>query len=127
MSNNRKWNILNWNIRGINSQDKWLALHQKIEESSSAIICLQEIKREQFDLAYIRNFCPSRFTKFDYFPSVGASGGLLITWNGALFDGETLFQNNHSLSIQFTCKISCKSWILTNIYGPMITVGKQIL
>ena len=50
MNNNRSWCILNWNIRGVNSPEKWLALKQKIEESATGIICLQETKREDFDL-----------------------------------------------------------------------------
>ena len=29
-----------------------------------------------------------------------------------------MFQNKFSLSIQFTCRTSTKSWVLTNIYGP---------
>ena len=53
-----KWNVLNWNIRGINSQEKWLAIANKINESNSDIICLQETKRENFDLEYIKKFCP---------------------------------------------------------------------
>lgn len=118
MSNNRLWNILNWNVRGMNSEDKWLALHQKIEESSSTIICLQETKREQFDMAYIKIFCPNRISKFEYLPSIAASGGILIAWNGTLLEGEVMFQNRFSLSIQFTCKLSNQNWILTNFYGP---------
>ena len=51
-------------------------------------------------------------------PSSGASGGILIAWNGAWFSGEMIFQNKFSLSIQFTCSTSSKTWILTNIYGP---------
>lgn len=113
MSNNRTWNI-----RGLNAKAKWLALKQKIEESACSIVCLQETKRESFDLAYIRNFCPTRFNKFEYLPSIGASGGLLVGWNGALFTGEQIFQNRFSLSIQFTSHLSNQSWILTNIYGP---------
>ena len=118
MINKRSWNILNCNITGINAEAKWLALKQKIEESAARIICLQETKREMFDLAYIHNFCPQRFNKFEYLPSIGASGGILTAWNGALFSGELMFQNKFSLSIQFTCRTSSKSWILTNIYGP---------
>ena len=63
-NNNRNWNILNWNIRGMNSEDKWLALRQKIDESDCNILCLQETKRENFDAAYIKNFCPNRINKF---------------------------------------------------------------
>ena len=51
---NRSWNILNWNIRGINSEDKWLALRQKIDESDCNILSLQETKREIFDAAYLK-------------------------------------------------------------------------
>lgn len=118
MNNNKSWNILNWNIRGLNAPDKWLALRQKIEERVAGIVCLQEIKRELFDLAYINKFCPQRFNRFEYLPSVGASGGILTAWNGALFTGEMMFQNKFSISIQFTCKTSAQTWILTNIYGP---------
>lgn len=52
--NNRAWKVLNWNIRGINSSNKWLALGNKIEESGCSIVCLQETKREAFDSAYIK-------------------------------------------------------------------------
>ena len=91
MNNKRIWNILNWNIRGINAETKWLALRQKIEESAAGIICFQETKREGFDLSYVHNFCPHRFTKFEYLPSVGASGGIIIIWVGSLLHGEVLF------------------------------------
>ena len=40
MNNNRSWNILNWNIRGINSKDKWNAIKQKIEESACVVVCI---------------------------------------------------------------------------------------
>jgi hypothetical protein len=53
----RSWNILDWNIRGINSQEIWDDIREKIHESNCNIICLQETKREQFDLAYLKNFC----------------------------------------------------------------------
>lgn len=52
-STTKNWNILSWNIRGMNSEPKWLALKQKIEESDCAILCLQETKREEIDAAYL--------------------------------------------------------------------------
>jgi exonuclease III len=72
------WIILSWNIRGVNGEAKWLALKNKIEESGCAIICLQETKRENFDHSFIQKFCPRRFDKFEFVPSIGASGGLII-------------------------------------------------
>ena len=58
MDYNRQWKIMNWNIRGINSEQKWIVLSSKIEESGCDIICLQETKRENFDMKYLRKFCP---------------------------------------------------------------------
>lgn len=83
MSHN--WNILCWNIRGINSEAKWDALRNKIDESASSIICLQETKKESFDSLFLRKFAPRHLDKFDYIPSVGASGGILVAWAGSIF------------------------------------------
>ena len=118
MNRYKLWKILNWNIRGINAHEKHLALFNKIEESGCAILCLQETKREHFDLEYIKKFCPRRFTKFAFLPCVGASSGLLVVWNEVVVSGETLFQNEFSISIKEFCKLSDDQWYLSNIYGP---------
>jgi hypothetical protein len=46
MDNNRQMKILFWNVRGINSQEKWDAIRDKISESACQILCIQETKRE---------------------------------------------------------------------------------
>lgn len=65
-------------FRGLNSDDKWLAIRNKIEESGCAVFCLQETKRSSFDHSYIKKFAPKRFDQFAFSPSVGASGGILV-------------------------------------------------
>jgi exonuclease III len=87
MTNTNNWNILDWNIRGINSQDRWNDIRQGIDETDCNMICLQETKRENFDQAYLRNFCPKNRNQFAYTPSVGNSGGIITVWNGNLFNG----------------------------------------
>jgi exonuclease III len=67
---------------------------------------------------YLRKFCPKKFDKFEFLPSVGASGGIIIIWNGSLFTGEFAFSNEFSISVKLTCNLSNDSWILTNIYVP---------
>jgi hypothetical protein len=62
------------NIRGLNDKDKWDPIRNKIEESCANIFCLQETKREAIVLQFIQNFAPKIFDKFDFCPSVGASG-----------------------------------------------------
>ena len=111
----RNWNVLCWNVRGLNSEARQRAVRQKIEESQCSIACLQETKCTSFDSRTIKSFCPKRFDSFVCSPSIGASGGLLITWNGSLFEGEVIFQNRFSLSISFTSLLCNQSWVLTNI------------
>jgi exonuclease III len=74
----RSWNILDWNIRGINSQEIWDDIRQRINESNCNIMCFQETKREHFDLAYLKNFCPRRFNQFAYAPSMVVLGVLSL-------------------------------------------------
>ena len=124
---NRSWNILNWNVRGINSTARWNDIRRKIDESACNIITLQETKRELFDTSYIRKFCPKNISKFEFLPSIGASGGLLIAWNDNLFTGQLEHHNDFSLTIKFTCKLSGTVWKLTNIYGPCQQDARLVL
>jgi hypothetical protein len=83
----RKWKVLCWNVRGLNSEERQREIRSKIEESQCAIVCLQETKCEYIDHKLIKKFCPKRFDNFAYSPSVGASGGLLVVWNSSIFSG----------------------------------------
>jgi exonuclease III len=82
---NRTWCVLSWNIRGLNSIDKWIHVFAKIEESGASIVCLQETKKEDFDMNFIKSIAPRRLDKFAFVPSEGASGGLLIFFLLAIF------------------------------------------
>lgn len=90
-TNMRSWNILCWNIRGINAEGKWESLRNKILESNCDIISIQETKREVFDITYIRKFCLVSFDDFCFLPSVGASGGILVAWKSSVFTGNEVF------------------------------------
>ena len=122
---NRSWNILNWNVRGINSTTRWNDIRKKIDESACCIMTFQETKRDNFDIAYIKNFCPMRFNQFCFSPSNGNSGGLITIWNGNLMKGKVLSQNYYQITIEFTSNLDSTCWYLTNVYGPNSTEGKQ--
>ena len=70
-STNRSCKTLNWNIRGMNSENKWLALRHKIDESDCNILSLQETKRETFDLAYLKKIVPIKSTNLFFFHLLG--------------------------------------------------------
>jgi hypothetical protein len=115
---NRAWNVLCWNIRGLNDKDKWDSIRNKIEESCANIFCLQETKREAIDLQFIRNFAPKRFDNFDFSPSVGASGGILVCWASNHFSGSTVEKHPFAINLKMLSIHSQISWNLVVVYGP---------
>lgn len=86
----------------ISSSRLWDAVRDKVEESASSVICLQETKRETFDLSLIRKFAPRRFDRFDFIPSVGASGGILVIWNSSVFLGVVVDRRSFSITVCFS-------------------------
>lgn len=98
----RNWNILCWNIRGINVREKWDAVRNKIEESACSVICLQKTKKESFDTPFIRNFAPRCYDNFDFVPSMGASGGILVLWSSSIFKGSLVEKKSFGITIAFT-------------------------
>ncbi|KAJ1266847.1 hypothetical protein BS78_07G010400 [Paspalum vaginatum] len=117
-TNKRNWNVLNWNIRGLNAEDKCNAVRGKIEESACDVYCIQETKRSSFDHSYIRKLAPKRFDKFAFSPSEGASGGILVGWNSSIFTGEVTHTKKFAISVKFTSVHDNSNWILTTVYGP---------
>jgi exonuclease III len=114
----RSWNILNWNIRGINSEDKCTAVKEKIDESACAIFCIQETKRDHFDHSFLKKLAPKRFNKYAFSPSNGNSGGILMGWNSSIFNGEVTEINKFSISVNFSSTHNGHNWTLTTVYGP---------
>jgi exonuclease III len=125
MNNTRQFNILVWNIRGINSQAKWDAIRAKIAESSCQVLCLQETKRELFDSLYLKKFCPKHLNCFAFSPSVGASGGIITIWNGKIFDGTVVHSNGYYVTMKFVNKLDRTAFHLSNVYGPSQAEAKM--
>ena len=59
-------------------------------------------KRESFDMAYIRKFAPRRLDKYDFVPSTGLSGGILVLWASAVFDGLVIEKCSFAITLSFT-------------------------
>jgi hypothetical protein len=122
---NRVWHVLSWNIRGINSAEKWPHIRKKLEESNASIVCLQETKKMVFDASFIKKFAPRRFDKFAYIPSDGASGGLLVIWVSNMFSGSVILEESFGIAISFTSVISLDIFVLVNVYGPCEGVERE--
>jgi exonuclease III len=126
-SNRRTRNILNWNIRDGNSNDKCNVVRAKIEESSCAIVCLQETKRQDFAPSDVRKLAPKRFNKFAFIPSHGASGGIFVGYNGTLFSRSVISSSDFAITIKFSSLHNAEQWHLVVVYGPCGGIAKTRL
>jgi exonuclease III len=106
MNNNRETVIFCHNIRGINSDGKHNSIRNKIQETVCDIICIQETKRESFNVSYLKKICPKAFDCFSFTPSIGASGGTIIIWKGNKLHGEVILENVYAQTVQFTSKLN---------------------
>jgi len=117
-THNRSWKILTWNVRGINSPWKWNPIKNKIIAAQCDIICIQETKKDVFDLPFLRKICPSQFDSFDYLPSVGTSGGILVAWKSTLFTTNTISNDAFGITVEFSSKHNNNKWNLICVYAP---------
>jgi hypothetical protein len=75
---------------------------------------------QNIDMAFLRKFVPRRFDKFDFIPSNGASGGIVVIWNSVVFSATVLDKKSFGLSIAFTSQHNLATWNLTTVYGPCL-------
>jgi exonuclease III len=118
MDYSRNWNILYWNVRGLNDPDKWDLIRNKLEESASSIFCFQETKKEEIDAAFLHKFAPRHFDCFEYCPCKGASGGILVGWSSRVFLAVTIDTEIFALRMQVTSVHNLAVWNLITVYGP---------
>lgn len=69
--------------------------------------------------------CPPSFDCYEFLPSIGLSGGVIIIWKSSLFHGSLIFQNAYAISVEFISKHNDAHWILTNVYAPCTYAGKH--
>lgn len=67
---------------------------------------------------------PPAFDSYEYLPSMGLFGGVIIVWKSSMFHGTLVFQNSYAISVEYYSKRNDAHWILTNIYAPCTYSGK---
>lgn len=88
------------------------------------MVCFQETK-DNFDQSFIRKILPASFDEYLIVPSVGASGGLLVSWKSNLLSGYLKFSTGSSIAVSFASKHDDNEWTLLNVYGPCTNDGKR--
>jgi exonuclease III len=110
--------LLSWNVRGLGDDSKNDTICKAIDEAKVDILCLQETKLVEITIFKARKFLPAKFTDFLYYPSDGASAGLLITWNQKDYNIQLRDSRRSALTVQVQSNSDDQNFVLTNIYAP---------
>jgi exonuclease III len=113
-------NILGWNVRGLNDQDRKDTVHETIANSSCHIACLQETKLQYisaFDAAYIGGY---RLKSFAYKPANGTRGGILLLWDESVVSISNVSISEFCLSADVTLLKASENgdFKITSVCGP---------
>jgi exonuclease III len=120
-------NFLNWNVRGLNDQDRKDTVHETIADSSCHVVCLQETKLESispFDVCYIGG---NRLRSFVERPAIGTRGGILMLWDDSVVHMSNFQASEFCLSV-LAHPLDCNNegdFKITTVYGPTASNRKD--
>ena len=112
--------IISWNVRGLNAADKRAVVKSVLVGARPHIVCLQETKIERMDLFLVREVWGGRFVEWEFLPSRGASGGILVCWDNQVVIREEMERGGFSVSCLFNCVADEFRWVFTRVYGPVL-------
>ena len=114
MSSSRNMKIITWNVKGLNAFDKRSRIKEILDNLKGDVILLQETKL--LDNKYQDLVAKWINWKSIHVPSLGASRGLISSWNPRILSGNMVDQglgwkccNFEHFDISMT---------LLNVYGP---------
>lgn len=118
MARNRTFRFLTWNVRGLNDKSKCAVVKSFFRSCKCSVVCLQETKLSTLSLPKFHSFCGFYFRDFRTLDAEGTRGGLLTTWNTALFDCVHHWVCVFSLNVVLKRRADGKEFLISNIYGP---------
>jgi exonuclease III len=109
------FNLLGWNVRGLNDQDRRDTVHE-----TTQIVCLQETKLavvSPIEAAYIGGY---RLKSFAERPAIGTRGGILLLWDESSVQITNVHITEFSLSADVHLPQSSAKgdFKITAVYGP---------
>jgi len=118
-SNNRCFNVVFWNVRGLGDSDKCNLVRRVFLDARPNIVCIQESKLAEIDAFKAKTFLPTSLSNsFVLSPAAGTHGGLVTAWDPTIFTLQSHFLKPYTLTTVFTCNASNLDFTVTNTYGP---------
>ena len=109
--------ILAWNTRGLGSKCKRREVRNVVRRYKCNYLILCETKLDSLTSSLTQSI-GGRLNYWEFLPSQGASGGIILGWDDSLSDKIGIYHGTFSLSIQFKSHLDGFEWWLSGIYGP---------
>ena len=114
-----------WTCRGAGKKGMSSCLSHMIRDHSLDFVCLQETHKKKFQDGYFRKIDPYTAFEWDWFPSVGKSGGILCGVRKERFEVVAWKKGRFILQVVvYDIKIK-KIWTLCTVYGAAHDSDKQ--
>ena len=118
------FSCLVWNVRGLNDRARRTVVRSLVAAHRPSFVCLQETKISDRVADFAIEILGTTF-QYDFVPSVGASGGILLAWSSPAWEVSNVWKGHFSLSVQLTRPGSADfTWWLTTVYGPQPDIDK---
>jgi exonuclease III len=115
--------MLVWNVRGLNSKARRIAIRALVATTNASIVCFQETKINLFYSGLILETLGAEFDDFVYLPADGTRGGILLAWQSrTVAITDPIFTTNI-----LTAKVHIAAtapWWLSVVYGPQEEADK---
>lgn len=105
--------IFPWNVRGLGSKDKKLAVKDLVSNCKADVILLQETKLGRMDRFVLRDLCHFDCPDRVCLPSKGASGGIWVIWDTGRVSVANSCVGSFLVSIKGALRGSDQDWIIT--------------
>jgi len=117
------FNVLIWNVRGLNDKVRRDVVNQVIQSCCPALVCLQETKLSYISERDILSLLGQDFNSFCYLPAQETRGGTLVAWRNGVFTFECYRVDRHLVSVELQSDGE-QAWWFTGIYGPHLDAEK---
>ena len=106
-----------WNVRGLNSRSRRIAIRSLLDTTAASIVCLQETKMELLCSSVVLDTLGSEFDDYTYLSALGTRGGILLAWKSRVVTiTDPLFTTN-----ALSAKVATASgipWWLCSVWTP---------
>jgi hypothetical protein len=119
--------IISWNVWGLNDAGKRLRICDLLKSWKPSIVCLQETKMEHIPVGLVRGLWGGPFMGWSVLPAIGASGGILLTWDKSAYDCIEVLVGSFSITYKFQNILDLFVWAFSEVYGPNVDSDRHYL